>query len=150
MPDADGRAIELEVGRAALLEHRVHEVNRIGIDLTAFDDGVDDLAEGGTNPADPGELDVVDADARLGMDEALLEEPHRRIRRDGQMLVALVLLVGSAVTGVERVQEVEGGLEIDAVRVLGGVQVWHVANHSIPLDRLRASDYSYAVTRDDP
>src|SRR5205085_2922719 len=113
----------------------------------AFDDRVDDLAKSASNAPDTGELDVVDADAGLGVDEALLEEPHRGIGRHGEMLVALVLLVGSAVAGVERVQELERGLEIDAVRVLGGVQVWHVANHSIPLDRLRASDYSYAVTR---
>jgi len=42
------------------------------------------------------------------------------------MLVVLVLVIGSAVTGVKRVQEVESRLQIDAVRVFGGGDVYHL------------------------
>ena len=136
--DAQGGAVEIEAGRAPGLEDGVHEVDGVGLGLAALDDRVDDLAQGAADAPDAGELDVVDANAGVGMDELVLEEPHRGVRRAAQVLVGLVLVVRSAVTGVKRVQEVESGLEIDAVRVLGGVQVCHVDNHSIPLDRLRA------------
>jgi hypothetical protein len=41
------------------------------------------------------------------------------------VLIALVGLVALAVTGMERVEELEGVLEIDAVRVLGWLDVRH-------------------------
>ena len=124
---------KLEAGRATGLEDGVHEMDGVGLGLAALDDRVDDLAQRAANAPDAGELDVVDADARVGMDELVLQEPHRGVGRALQVLVGLVLLVGSAVTGVERVQEVESGLEIDAVRVLGGVDVWHVVSVWFPL-----------------
>ena len=128
MADAQGGAVELEAGRASGLQDGVHEVDGVGVRLAALDDRVDDLAQRAADAPDAGELGVADADAGVGVDELVLEEPHRGVRRAGQVLVALVLLVGSAVTGVERVQEVESGLEIDAVRVLGGGEVCHVVN----------------------
>ena len=103
-----------------------------GVGRAALDDRVDDLAEGAADAPDPGELVVADADAGVRMDELVLEEPHRGVRRAGQVLVALVLLVGSAVTGMERVQEVESGLQIDAVRVLGGGKICHFVNACFP------------------
>ncbi len=92
----------------------------VGLGLAAVDDRVDDLAQRAADAADAREIGLVDADAGVGVDELVLQEPHRGVRRAREVLVALVLLVGSAVAGVERVQEVECGLEIDAVRVLGG------------------------------
>ena len=56
----------------------------------------------------------------------MLQEPHRSIGRADKVLVGLMLLVGSVVTGMERVQEVESGLEIDAVRMLGRRDVHHL------------------------
>ena len=106
----------------------VHEVDGVGLGLAALDHRVDHLAEGAANAADPGELVVADADARVRVDQLVLQEPHRGVRRAGQVLVALVLLVGSAVSGMERVQEVEGGLQIDAVGVLGGGEICHFVN----------------------
>jgi hypothetical protein len=56
----------------------------------------------------------------------VLEEPHRGVRGTREVLVTLVLLVGSAVTGMKRVQEVEGRLKVDPMGVLCGGDVWHV------------------------
>jgi len=71
------------------------------------------------------EIRVADANAGLRMDELVLEEPDGRVARPFQVLVRLVLAVRSAVTGVERVQEVEGRLEVDPMGVLCGRDVCH-------------------------
>jgi hypothetical protein len=141
MADPKGLSIELQPGRPACLERRVDEVDRVGVGRAALDHRVDDLAQGGSNALDAGELGLADPDAGVGMDQLVLEEPDGGIGRLGQVLVALVLIVRSAVSGVERVEEVERRLQIDAVRVLGGRDVSHVDNHSTALDRLRASGY---------
>jgi hypothetical protein len=138
MPDPERGAVELQAGRPARLEHRVHEMHGVRVGLAPLDHSVDHLAERAPNSADAGQIRVAQQEPGVGMDQLVLQEPDRRVGRLLQVLVGLVLVIGSAVTRMQRVQEVEGGLEIDAVRVLGGRDVWHVANHSIPLDRLRA------------
>ena len=130
--DTEGGAVELEAGRAAQLEGRVDEVDGVGLGLAALDHGIDDLAQGASHAADTGEVRLEDGNAGVGMHELVLEEPHRGVRGRLEVLVAEVLLVRPAVPGMQRVQEVEGGLQVDAVGVLGGGDVSHQVSVRFP------------------
>jgi hypothetical protein len=130
--DPQGSTVEVEAGRATSLEDGVHEVDGVGVGPAALDDRVDDLAERAADAPDASELGVTDGHAGIRVDQLVLQEPHCGVGRTLEMFVACVLLIGSAVTGVERVEEVESGLEIDAVRVLGGVQIWHLVTVRFP------------------
>ena len=101
---------KLQPRRAACLEDGVHEVDGVCLRLAALDDRVDDLAQGAADAPDARQLHFVDADAGVGVDELVLHEPHRGVGRLRQVLIALMLLVSSAMTGVERIEEIEGGL----------------------------------------
>jgi hypothetical protein len=80
----------------------------------------------------------------LLVDHASVDEPCQgRVERRE-------VIEGETILRVVCVQEVEGVVEIDVVRVTEaerhkGAGI-HVANHNRPVDRLRASGYIYAVT----
>ena len=85
-----------------------------------------------------------DAVRALGVDHAAIDEPGQRVVEGRE------LLGGETIVGVIGVQEVEGVLEIDVMRMTSLDRVVeldvHRANHNIPIDRLRASGYIGPVT----
>ena len=80
-----------------------------------------------------------DAVGALGVDDAAVDEPGQGVVEGREVIDRETIL------GVIGVQEVEGVLEIDVVRVTR----WtgrescdvHLDNHNIPIDRLRARGY---------
>ena len=83
----------------------------------------------GSNPL---EIGIGPGPGSIVVEDPLIDEPRPRI---GWPMEALDELAGFELA---RVEEVESGLEVEAMLVVVRVLDQHVDNHSIPLDRLRA------------
>src|SRR3970040_2366123 len=108
MADPDGRPVTVEVRHGAPGERLVDDVDGIGIGTSLLDDRVDDLVEGIAHGPAPVEVGARPGPGVALVEDTLPDEPAERIRR---ALEAVDELAGFELA---RVQEVEGGFEIEA------------------------------------
>ena len=154
MVDVDSRPERDELDDLSRVERRVDGLERAGIRSALLGDRERHLAERRADRVDPGEVPLhqrvvarhlgAHAVGALDVDDPAVDEPFEgRIERRE-------LVHRETILGVVGVQEVEGVLEIDVVSVasvdlIGGF-CFHLDNHSIPIDRLRARGYITEVT----